>query len=49
MIAASDSSRPSTGPALSQVLRQLRAAADLTQEALADRAGVSDRLISDLE
>lgn len=32
-----------------QLLRRLRAAADLTQEELAERAGVSARLISDLE
>ena len=39
---------PSFG-AFGPLLRQMRAAADLTQEELAERAGVSTRLVSDLE
>ena len=36
-------------PALGQRLRELRLAADVTIETLADRAGLSDRAISDIE
>src|SRR5262245_11934237 len=35
--------------AFGHLLKQLRTAADLTQEGLAERAGVSARLVSDLE
>src|SRR5688572_5418568 len=35
--------------AFGQLLRRLRTASDLTQEELAERAGVSTRVISDLE
>ena len=38
-----------TGPAFGELLRRYREAAGLTQEALAERAGLSARGISDLE
>src|SRR5262245_13705059 len=38
-----------TSPAFGPLLKRLRTAVELTQEELAERAGVSARLISDLE
>ena len=40
---------PSDAPTFGDLLRRHRRARDLTQEALAERAGVSVRAISDLE
>lgn len=49
-MAASEAKRqPSNLSPFSRLLRSLRTGADLTQEELAERAGVSARLISDLE
>src|SRR5262249_25462804 len=46
-----ESDQTGTGlpPGFGVLLRRLRSSADLTQEELAERAGVSARLISDLE
>src|SRR5262245_36293483 len=41
--------QPPTLVAFGHLLKRLRLAADLTQEQLAERAGVSARLVSDLE
>ncbi len=49
MIPTDNPKPPATEPEFGLLLRRMRAAADLTQEALADRARVSARLISDLE
>ncbi|HEY7036174.1 MAG TPA: tetratricopeptide repeat protein, partial [Thermomicrobiales bacterium] len=48
---AKESDQTSTGlpPEFGVLLRRLRSSADLTQEELAERAGVSARLVSDLE
>jgi predicted ATPase/transcriptional regulator with XRE-family HTH domain/Tfp pilus assembly protein PilF len=49
-VTASDDSRQRPTPSpFGQLLKQLRTAADLTQEELAEQAGVSARLVSDLE
>src|SRR6187549_3540797 len=40
---------PVTGETLGVLLKKLRAAAGLTQEKLADRAGISARTVSDVE
>jgi transcriptional regulator with XRE-family HTH domain len=47
--ATSERRQQTSSSAFSRLLKRLRAAADLTQEELAERAGVSTRLISDLE
>ncbi|HEU5432304.1 MAG TPA: tetratricopeptide repeat protein, partial [Thermomicrobiales bacterium] len=49
MGAGDDSGKRKTLGAFGQLVKRLRIAADLTQEELAERAGVSARLISDLE
>ncbi|HET7094111.1 MAG TPA: helix-turn-helix domain-containing protein, partial [Thermomicrobiales bacterium] len=49
MEAGDDSGKHKTLGAFGQLVKRLRIAADLTQEELAERAGVSARLISDLE
>jgi predicted ATPase/DNA-binding XRE family transcriptional regulator len=47
--ATSERRQQTSSSAFSRLLKRLRAAADQTQEELAERAGVSTRLISDLE
>src|SRR5687768_15790934 len=44
-----DETGPHATPACGQLLKHLRTTAELTQEELAERAGVSSRLVSDLE
>ncbi|HEY7035949.1 MAG TPA: tetratricopeptide repeat protein [Thermomicrobiales bacterium] len=49
MLASDDTRERATHPAFGELLKRLRTAVDLSQEALAERAGVSARAVSDLE